>query len=403
VAFAIGGQFKPGHGGLKIIGAHTDSPDLRLKPISKREKNGFLQCGVQTYGGLLAYTWFDRDLTVCGRVIVKTSTGFESRLVEVKRPILRIPSLAIHLNREVSEKGFKINNENHLNTILSTSIEESLNESSDESDNKIFKGQHHSLLLEVLAKELNVDMDDIFDFELSVVDTQDATLGGIREEFIFSPRLDNLMSCFTAMEGFEESMGSLPQDQDIRCLVFFDHEEIGSRSSHGADSVTLSQTVNRLARAMADENTPDDVTDMTISKSFIISADMAHALHPNYADKHETTSQVAFHAGPTIKVHCNQRYATNAVTGFLFKTLAERNKIPYQYFVVRQDTGCGSTIGSICAANTGIRTVDIGIPQLSMHSIREMCGIVDVQYTANLFKHFFEQFRELDDQLKVDG
>lgn len=406
VAFAVGGKYKPGVGGIKIIGAHTDSPDLKLKPISKKEKIGFLQCGVQTYGGGLWYTWFDRDLTVCGRVIVKNKDGsFESRLVEIKKPILRIPSLAIHLDREVNSK-FSPNLENHLTSVLSTNIEESLNSSDNITDEELtstFSKNHHSVLLRLLAKELQVSPNAIHDFELSLVDVQDSTIGGAHDEFIFSGRLDNLLSCFCALDGFENTLDSLDKDTDIRCIVFFDHEEIGSLSSHGADSTTLPSTIRRLATVLTDENSPKDVLDIIIKKSFIISADMAHAVHPNYSDKHESNSQIKIHEGPTIKINTNQRYATNAVTGFLFKTLAEKNNIPYQQFVVRQDMGCGSTIGPISSANTGIRTVDVGIPQLSMHSIREMCGIIDVQNTSKLFGIFFEQFRELDDKLKVDN
>lgn len=199
-------------------------------------------------------------------------------------------------------------------------------------------------------------------------DTQPAQLGGIHEEFIFSPRLDNLMSCFCALEALINADKSLNADEDVRIVALFDHEEIGSSSSQGAASNLINDIFNRLNAVLASETTPVDATQTCIQKSFLISADMAHAVHPNYSEKHQEKHRPMIHKGPVIKVNTNQRYATNAVTSFITKELCAKAKVPYQEFVVRNDVGCGSTIGPILAAKSGIRVVDLGIPQLSMHS-----------------------------------
>eukprot|EP01027_Heterolobosea_sp_BB2_P008377 GEZU01012422.1.p1 GENE.GEZU01012422.1~~GEZU01012422.1.p1 ORF type:complete len:472 (-),score=159.64 GEZU01012422.1:1025-2440(-) len=401
-AFAVGGKYTTGNG-FKIVAAHTDSPDLKLKPVSAQSSQNYLQVGVQCYGGGLWHTWFDRDLTVAGRVLVEHpnengQSTFKHTLVRVDRPILRIPTLAIHLNREVSE-GFKFNNENHLLPVLSTNIQSQLGE-----DNKsaTTKSRHHAVLLDILAKELNCKVEQIRDFELSVVDTQLSAIGGANNEFIFSPRLDNLLSCFCALEGLLEADQSVADDVDVRVIALFDNEEVGSDTAYGAGSSLMKDLIERINTLLATKDSPLDAYNTCISRSFIISADMAHAVHPNYPDKHQQNHRPEIHKGPVIKVNANQRYATTAPTSLVIQELAKRNKIPVQDFVIRNDMGCGSTIGNIMASGLGIRTVDIGNPQLSMHSIREMCGTIDLTYSACLIKAFFEQFRQLDESLKVD-
>ena len=402
VAFCIGGNFQPGKSGLKIIGAHTDSPDLKIKPISSQKSSGFLQVGVQTYGGGLWYTWFDRDLTVAGRVIVSEGNGvFKQRLVEIKKPILRIPSLAIHLQREVSTEGFKPNTENHLLPIIGTELGGEVDETSNV---KGFTLNHHSNLLKVIAEELKCSVSDIRDFDLSIVDTQPAAIGGINDEFVFSPRLDNLASCFVSLEALINSESTLETEKDIRMICLFDHEEVGSSSSYGADSSLISDTINRVIQvAHANyKDVPVDAYGACIANSFIISCDMAHAVHPNYSDKHQAKHRPQIHQGLVLKTNCNQRYTTNGHTSFLFGELAGRHNIPLQQFVVRNDSACGSTIGPIVSSNTSIRTIDVGIPQLSMHSIREQCGVVDIKSTIELFTHYFNEFSEIDSVVKID-
>eukprot|EP00741_Cyanophora_paradoxa_P006059 tig00000981_g5877.t1 len=400
-AFTVGGKYKPGNG-VKMVAAHTDSPNLKVKPISAVSKNGYMQVGVETYGGGLWYTWFDRDLTVAGRVIVSTRTPeggpdrFEHRLVHIERPIMRISSLAIHLDREVNE-GFKVNKQTHLLPILSTAIKGQLEKDADES-------RHHPALLRLLADELKCEPADIMDFELSVCDTQPAVIGGVFREFIFSARIDNLLSCFCALESFVETLPTVPEDEDVRLIALFDHEEVGSCSTHGAGSSLLQETLRRLALTLGDSSSPlaqADVFERVCRRSFLVSADNAHACHPNYADKHEDKHRPLLHRGPVIKTNGNQRYATNSVSSFIIRTLAQRNNIPIQDFVVRNDMPCGSTIGPIIATNCGVRTVDIGNGQLSMHSVREVCGTDDVDHMIALLKVFHEQFRELDASLST--
>jgi len=392
VAFAVGGKWKPGNG-LNMLGAHTDSPHLELKPNSLTEANGYLQVAIQTYGGGLWTTWFDRDLTIAGRVLVKRGETFVSELVHIQRPILRVPTLAIHLDRDSGNK-LEFNKQTQLLPILATSIANQLNESPNIAGEK----RLHPPLLHLLAEELKVSVADIKDFDLSVVDTQPAGLGGIFSEFIFSPRLDNLMMSFCGLTGLIESLEDpmvLKEETNVWALALFDHEEVGSESSHGAASPIVSELVKRISGA-------PDLVERATRQSFLISADMAHALHPNYADKHESGHKPALHKGVVIKTNTNQRYATTLESGFIIRELATRNNIPFQEFVVRNDVLCGSTIGPIISSRTGIRTVDIGNPQLSMHSIREMCGTSDVTHAVNLIKAFYSQFTKLDSQIKID-
>jgi len=395
VAFTVGHKFKPGNP-FSVVGAHTDSPVIKVKPVSNYEGSGYFHVGCATYGGGLWHTWFDRDLTVAGRVIIKTDTSFESRLVYIPKPILRIPNLAIHLDRGVSD-GFKFNTETHLRPILETAIKSQLATKGTDEHNKSF--------INLIARTLGVDSETIHSFDLSVCDFQDASIGGINDEFIFSARLDNLMSSFCGLEALREtaSDASLQNDESVRMLVLFDHEEIGSRSAYGAMSPLLDEAIERICFAFKSESVMlSDLVHVTKRKSFLISADMAHAIHPNYPEKHDSKHQPAIHKGPVIKYNVEQRYATSAETSLIIEQLARKHSIPVQRFSVRNDMPCGSTIGPILSAETGIRTADIGNPQLSMHSIREMCGVDDTAHSIQLFKAFYEEFPELDKSFKLE-
>lgn len=383
-ALTVGEKYQPGNG-FSIIGAHTDSPVFRVKPISKVTKHGCLQVGVECYGGGLWNTWFDRDLGIAGRVITQTPDGTtKSSLVRIDRPILSIPNLAIHLNRGIYDSGFKPNFETHCLPIISTQLNAEVNGATSES------GNHHSVLINLLAKELSVEPEHIMDFELSLFDVQPSCVSGAFNEFIHSARLDNLCMSYCSLRALLDSSsdGSLANESMIRMVALFDHEEIGSSSAQGAASNMMRATFQRIAGA--------EYFDQTVRKSFLISADMAHALHPNYPEKHEMNHRPLMQKGLVIKYNCKQRYATNSQTAFLLKSLARKHDIPIQEFVVRNDVGCGSTIGPILSANTGIRTVDVGIPQLAMHSIREMCGIEDVASATELLKVFFSEFSQVD-------
>mmetsp|Transcript_20259 Transcript_20259/g.34596 ORF Transcript_20259/g.34596 Transcript_20259/m.34596 type:complete len:456 (-) Transcript_20259:32-1399(-) len=391
-AFAVGKNYKPGNG-FALVGAHTDSPNFVIKPVSAVKKEGYLQVGVQTYGGGLWHTWFDRDLTIAGRVIVKEDETFASKLVHVKRSVLRIPSLCIHLGRDQNDK-LMINKETHLTPVMATEIQDQL-----AGNNKDSKEDHHPALVNLLAKELNAKAEDIQTFELSVCDTQPAAIGGVHSEFVFAPRLDNQLSCFMGLEALLASSDDNAADH-VRVLVCFDNEEVGSTSAHGAASPIVSELVSRVSRGLAGDEDRAEVEQRAIRLSYMISADMAHAVHPNYASKHEDRHKPSITGGPVIKYNANQRYATTSVTAFVLKELAKRNNIPLQEFVVRNDSACGSTIGPIMSANTGIRTVDIGNPQLAMHSVREMCGVTAIQHGIDLFQSFYSNYHSVNDSVK---
>lgn len=411
VAFVVGGAWKKGNG-FAISAAHTDSPVLKLKPVTKVAKNGYLQVGVECYGGGLWHTWFDRDLSVAGRVIVASKDGqsFESKLVHIARPILRIPTLAIHLNREVNDKGFQFNKQTHLLPVIATAVAQQLGSKGEKAAPAAKDGEnapasppftdlHHPVLVQLLAAELGVPAADIRDFELCLTDTQPAALGGVYNEFIFSRALDNLMMSFVTVQALlasSASAASLEKEELIRIVGLFDHEECGSASIMGAASNNMYQLLNKLNGDAASY-------DSAIAKSFLVSADMAHALHPNYAELHEENHRPAMHKGLVIKSNANQRYATSGLTGFLLEELARAHNVPVQKFVVRNDSMCGSTIGPILATSCGIRTVDVGVPQLSMHSIREMCGVADVHSSFRLLSAFYSEFAAMDKKLVIKG
>ncbi|XP_071507320.1 aspartyl aminopeptidase-like isoform X1 [Diadema antillarum] len=403
IAFAVGGNYTAGNG-FTMVGAHTDSPCLKVKPISKKDKHGYLSVGVETYGGGIWNTWFDRDLTVAGRVMVKNGEKLEHRLVHIQRPILRVPNLAIHLNRTVND-GFAPNTETELVPILATSITAQLEEGTiDESGKDITitgnDGKHSSVLMKLLADKLEVPVADLMDFDLCLADTQPATIGGALNEFIFSPRLDNLICSFAALQSLMascETRDSLDNDPNIRAIMLFDNEEVGSGSAHGAQS-SLAEYFMRRISAGGHQTAFEE----SVPKSFLISADMAHAIHPNYPHKHEDNHQIALHRGPVIKINSKQRYATTAVSTAILKMIAEKGDVPLQEFVVRNDMPCGTTIGPILSANLGMRTVDVGAPMLSMHSCREMGCTSGLFQLIVLCRAFFEMFPAIDEDVTVD-
>uniref|UniRef100_A0A7S3LVN6 aspartyl aminopeptidase n=1 Tax=Palpitomonas bilix TaxID=652834 RepID=A0A7S3LVN6_9EUKA len=400
----------PGNG-FSIVGAHTDSPNLRVKAKSKISAHGFLQVGVECYGGGLWHTWFDRDLSIAGRVFVESEDGsLQHRLVDIKDPILSLPNLAIHLNRSVKE-GFVFNYEKHLVPFIQTALE---GEGKGDASEK-----HHSALVKLLAERLETPVERIRDFELSLYDTQTPAIVGLGRnglcgaeggEFVHSARIDNLASCFCGVEGLVDADKTLEDEQAVRVLACFDHEECGSGSAQGAASSMMTKTLERLARTVgmdSVENVPKgedfDIVERSFLSSFCVSADGAHAAHPNYPEKHEQNHRPMLNRGPTIKHNSNQRYATNAMTALLMKEIASKHSIPLQEVMVANDSPCGTTIGPIFGEKTGIRTMDIGIPQLAMHSIREMCGAEDFEHFSGLLSAFYSDFKAKEALFAVDA
>lgn len=357
------GKRAPLEGGLRLVGAHTDSPCLRIKPNPELHRQGFWQLGVEVYGGALLAPWFDRDLSIAGRVTYRSAGRVESQLVDFQAPIAVIPNLAIHLNREANQ-GWAINPQTELPPILAQLATGETREFRD-------------LLAEQLILEHGVTADAVLDYELSFYDTQDAAVIGLGGDFIAGARLDNLLSCYAGLQAL------LAAEGDESCvLVCTDHEEVGSCSACGADGPFLEQVLRRLL--------PEgDTFARVIQRSLLVSADNAHGVHPNYADKHDGNHGPKLNAGPVIKINSNQRYATNSETAGFFRHLCLENEVPVQSFVTRSDMGCGSTIGPITASQLGVRTVDIGLPTFAMHSIRELAGSHDLAHLVKVLSAFY--------------
>ncbi|WBW73118.1 aspartyl metalloaminopeptidase Ape4 [Schizosaccharomyces osmophilus] len=393
VAFSVGGKWKPGNG-FSIVATHTDSPTLRLKPKSKKSANGYMQVGVEQYGGGIWHSWFDRDLSLAGRVMVQERDGrIVQHNVHIDRPLVRIPTLAIHLDR-TANASFSFNMETEFTPLLGLENELSKEEISEDNEEA-----HHPALLSLIARELGSDVSpkSIVDFELILGDYEKARLGGINEEFVFSPRLDNQGMTFSASRSLIGSLSenSLENDDCIRVVASFDHEEIGSVSAQGAESNFLLSVLERLSGSSEKFYT-------CMRSSFLVSADMAHAIHPNYASKYESTNSAELNKGTVLKINANQRYMTNSHGMAIMKRASQLSKAPFQVFVIRNDSPCGSTIGPKLAAMTGIPTLDLGNPMLSMHSCREMCGTKDFEYSVQLLSAFFQNFSDMEKSIVID-
>jgi aspartyl aminopeptidase len=406
VAFTIGGKFDANNTGFKLIGTHTDSPNLRLTPISKMQSQEFNQLCVQVYGGALFHTWFDRDLVIGGRVVYKNEKGdFDTTLFKSDSAILRIPNLAIHLIAAEKRNAFEFNKETELRPLISTTVYDQLTY-----PEGIDKGQeegpltkkHYRGLLDLISKKTGIPVKDILDLELSLADSQPSALIGLYEEFISSPRLDNLFSSYHALDALINSKEeALASSSYINFAALFDHEEIGSTSQQGADSNLLATTTQRIFKLLSQEqkDTKVDSYEKALKRSFLISADMAHSVHPNYPEKHQVDHKVKMNQGIVVKTNAQQRYTSDSTSSTILRALALKADIPVQEFVARNDMPCGSTIGPMSSSVTGIKTVDIGAPQLAMHSCREMCGVLDGYYYNHLFQAFYNEFENLGGKL----
>jgi len=350
----------PKENNYTMIGSHTDSPNLKLKPNPIIKEHGVVKFGVEPYGGLLLNPWFDRDLSLAGKVsYLDAKDEIKETLIDVQKSIAIIPSLAIHLD-EKANKERTVNKQTDISPILST------NEDFDFED--FIKWQ--------LEKNEIRDVKELYASELSFYATQKASFVGLRDDFIASARLDNLLSCYVGLL----TICSISEEKPM-LLVASDHEEVGSASTSGAAGSFLENTLKRMY------SNYDDYMNM-IRTSIMISADNAHAIHPNYANKHDKNHSPYINKGAVIKVNSNQRYASNTTTISKFMNVAKRVGEPYQQFVTRSDMGCGSTIGPITATRLGIETLDIGLPTYAMHSIRELAGTEDAHSLYKILLEF---------------
>lgn len=352
----------------RMTGAHTDSPALQLKPLPIRSDNSYTQLGVEIYGGPLLSTWFDRDLGIGGRVtLIDENDTIKIRLLDFQRPVVTIPSLAIHLDKKTNEEPNTIDRQKHLYPLLSQSLDKA--------------STPFSVLIQQQLQKQYPDLSfrQILGFDLFCYDTQPPTLLGITEEFISAGRLDNLVSCFIGAKALLQEKTS-----DNCLLLCTNHEEIGSSSVAGAHGNFLRTSLERLL-----PNTPSRQT--ILNRSFLLSLDNAHGVHPNFVEKHDPQHLPLLNHGPVIKYNANQRYATTGRSAALYKTLAQEVGVLTQEFVMKNDMACGSTIGPITATDLGVQTVDIGIPSLAMHSIREITGAKDPYLLFKTITHFYNR------------
>jgi len=353
--------------GFRIVGAHTDSPNLRLKPNAEYKKEGYAQLGVEVYGGVLLNSWLDRDLSLAGRVYVREGDRIETRLVRFTNPMARVAQLAIHLDREVNE-GLKLNRQEHLAPIFGLA------------------GADARDLTALLAEELKTTREAILGSDLMLYDTVAPTRGGRDGEMIFSARLDNLAMCHAGVRALIDAAAEAQAGDVVPVVALFDHEEVGSETAYGAQSGSLPRALERIIDGRGGSR---EDYHRALAGSLCVSADMAHAVHPNYESRHEARHKPVLNGGPVIKINAQQRYATSGATAVLFRELCAKAEVPVQHYAHRTDLPCGSTIGPITSTLLGIRTVDVGNPMLSMHSIRELGGAKDPAMMTKVLGAFY--------------
>eukprot|EP00826_Nyctotherus_ovalis_P037819 TRINITY_DN3485_c0_g5_i1.p1 TRINITY_DN3485_c0_g5~~TRINITY_DN3485_c0_g5_i1.p1 ORF type:complete len:370 (-),score=70.28 TRINITY_DN3485_c0_g5_i1:119-1228(-) len=362
---------------------------------------GYMQPAVQTYGGGIWHTWFDRDLGLAGKVILRNpeTKGLEYRLVHCKEGLLRIPSLAVHFTKSYNK--FEFNLEEHLRPFLATEHVDSIVKPEIDISNEMLV-REFPVVIKAIAEELKVDPASIIDFDLNLIDVQPAGFTGVYKEFVSSGKLDNQISCHCGLEAFKdlhEKPDFLKNDRDINILIMFDHEEIGSKSMQGALSTYLATLSKRIFQRAANSPDSEELFNAALRRSFIVSADLAHAVNPNYASYHQEAHPVCMHKGVVVKTNYNVSYATDSTSSVILKEIAGKVKVPTQEFVAKCDSPCRTTVGPLLNTNTCMKTIDIGIGQLAMHSIREICGTTDVMYYYQLMKGFYEEYGKVDRSL----
>lgn len=349
---------------FNVAASHSDSPTFKVKENAEIEVKGkYTQLNTEGYGGMLCATWFDRPLSLAGRVLVKEGNAFVTRLLNIDRDLLMIPNVAIHMNREVND-GFAYNKQIDLLPLLGGA------------DTK--KGAYKALI----AKELGVEENAIYGMDMVLYNRMQPSIWGINEEFISSPQLDDLQCAFTSLKGFLRGAN----DKSINVFACFDNEEVGSATKQGAGSTFLYDTLHRINDALGMSS---EEYHRALASSFMLSADNAHAVHPNHPEKTDVNNCVYMNEGIVVKAHAGQKYTTDAVSCAIFKALCENVNVPVQFFANRSDVAGGSTLGNISSTKVGMNSVDIGLPQLAMHSSFETAGIKDTAYMVNVMEEFY--------------
>ncbi|KAF4653138.1 hypothetical protein FOL47_010668 [Perkinsus chesapeaki] len=382
-SFVVGQQFDPTTSSMVIIGTHTDSPCLRLRPNAAKESEGMLELGVAPYGGGLWHTWFDRGLGLAGKIVYHSGGALHEKLVRVPRPVAILPNLCRHLQSNEERAAFKINPEEHLMPVFCSKKYAT-------TEDKV-RGNHR-VFLELLADEAGCEVDDILDFDICMMDSTPASFVGLYEEFLASARIDNLVSTFSAFTAIATEADELAKGSQLSVAVAFNHEEVGSRSATGANSKSVQTWIERLLTSFSARNYYSQL----VARSILVSADGEHAVHPNYPDRHQAEHKTGLGKGVAIKINPNQLYATNAATTAITEIVAEKSNVPLQEFTVKNGTSSGSTIGPMLSANLGIRTVDLGITQWAMHSIRETCSVEDIDSMLRLCEGFYKYFTDVE-------
>lgn len=353
---------------LRIAAAHTDFPCLRIKPAASLAENGYGKLNVEVYGGMILNTWLDRPLSVAGKVVLAGKDAFspKTKYIDIKRPLLTIPNLAIHMNRKVNE-GVELNRQKDM-LPLATMLPKELKDT--------------DFFADLLAKELACEKEEILSYELTVYPTENGCVFGFAEEFISSPRLDNLTAVKGCLDGLLE--GKCPDG--INIIALFDNEEVGSRTKQGAGSLVLPQIIERIYETLGYSR---QAYFADIAGGFMLSVDVAHAMHPNMPEKNDITNKPILNGGVALKVAASQSYAGDAEAVAVIRGLCQEAELSYQYFVNRSDITGGSTLGSIASSLLPMRTMDIGIPILAMHSARETMGLKDQATLKKLLCVFF--------------
>jgi len=355
--------------GFRLIGAHTDVPGFRIKPNPQMISEGkYVKLNTEVYGGPILHTWYDRPLSIAGKVSLKGSSPLkpETRLVNINKPLLIIPSLAIHMNREVNE-GYKINRQVDTLPLLGL-----INDKLEKED----------YLMNIISEELQVNKEDILNFELGLYEYERGSLIGMNEELISSGRFDDLWMVFSGIKALVDSR----ENEATKVMICIDNEEIGSLTAEGANSTLLNNILERIALGLGKDR---EGYYRTLANSIMISADLAHAVHPNLGDKHDPTNRPVLEGGPVLKIAASGSYSTDSFNGAVFAGVCEAAGVPFQKFVNRSDVRGGTTIGPVTAANLTIPVIDMGAPVLGMHSIRELASVKDNYYTVKAFTEFF--------------